>query len=329
MKQFKIRALLLKGLVTSVIGLISVSVLADGWNPNSRAPNRDSIVNTRHNLTLSYNIAAGGAGQAMDLFRNQYVEVCVYCHTPHGANSQVDAPIWNRTVNTSEYQIYDKPRTLNRPIGQPGPNSLTCLTCHDGTISIDSIINMPGSGNYSSSQETVMNTGFLDGWSNQGNSGPVGANSHFRMGTTRDNGFCTLCHNTDSTTTAMSDFTVFVIGTDLRNDHPIGIQYPEGPYGKAIGVDFHEPYKGFSNATGASMWFHDTNGNTYPDKTEPRMYNTGENFEVECASCHDPHGVPLNGRGTDFIPSFLRVSNGNVNTGDNNASGLCLTCHVK
>ena len=317
----------IKGTIVISAVLFSISAIADGWNPFSRAPNRDSISNTRHNLTLSYNVDAGGAGNAMDLFRNQYVEVCVYCHTPHGANSQVDAPLWNRTINTGEYQIYDKPRTLNRPIGQPGPNSLTCLSCHDGTISIDSIINMPGSGFYNRAQETAMDSTFLDQWGNSGRTGPVGL--HYRMGPSQDAGFCTLCHNNDNSQTSMSDFTVFVIGTDLRNDHPIGIQYPEGPYGKDIGVDFFEPYKGFSNASGADMWFHDSNGNTYPDKDEPRMYNTGENYEVECASCHDPHGVPINGPGTDFIPSFLRVSNGNANTGEGNPSGLCLTCHIK
>ena len=306
--------------------LFSASVLADGWNPNSRAPNRTSIEFTRHNLTLSYNTDAGGAGLVMDTVRNQYIEICVYCHTPHGANSQVDAPLWNRTVNTGTYQIYDKPRTLNRPIGQPGPNSLTCLSCHDGTISIDSIINMPASGNYSQAQETATNTTFLDTWGQTGTAPQLG---HFRMGPNLENGFCTLCHNTDGNDTAMSSFVVFTIGTDLRNDHPIGIQYPEGPYGKDIGVDFFEPYKGFTNASGYDMWFHDTNGNQYPDKEEPRMYNTGENFEVECASCHDPHGVPISGPGTTFIPSFLRVSNGNVNTGEGRSSGLCLTCHVK
>ena len=327
MKRFYINTII------GILGIIlSVGAYADGWNPLSKAPNRDSIEFTRHNLTLSYN----QAGQiVMDaIARNNYNEICVYCHTPHGANSQVNAPLWNRTVNTGEYQIYDKPRTLNRPIGQPGPNSLTCLSCHDGTISIDSIINMPGSGGYNKASETPGDhTPFLNSWAAKGGNAP--SLGHLRMGSpdgaVGSSEFCTLCHNSDdpSNQSAMSDFRVFVIGTDLRNDHPIGIQYPEGPYGKEIGIDFHEPYKGFTNATGASMWFHDTNGNTYPDKDEPRMYNTGENFEVECASCHDPHGVPINGPGSQFIPSFLRVSNGNVNTGEGNPSGLCLTCHVK
>jgi hypothetical protein len=42
---------------------------------------------------------------------------------------------------------------------------------------------------------------------------------------------------------------------------------------------------------------------------------------MECASYHDPHGVPSNGVGTVNNKAFMRVSN----TG----SALCLTCHVK
>ena len=47
----------------------------------------------------------------------------------------------------------------------------------------------------------------------------------------------------------------------------------------------------------------------------------GEGFEVECASCHDPHGVPSTGEGSTLLPSFLRVRNEN--------SAVCLTCHTK
>lgn len=312
---------------------------ADGWNPNSRATNRDSILNTRHNLTLSYNIDAGGAGNVMNLFRNNYFEVCVYCHTPHGANKLVNAPLWNRTINTSSYTIYDKPRTLNRPIGQPGPNSLTCLSCHDGTISIDSIINMPGSGGYSASQETgnqASTKAFLDTWQGTGPQNS-GGDQHFVMGKGPDVGKCTLCHNTDLSGTAMSDFTVFTIGTDLRDDHPIGIQFPTDF--ASGGVDFNEPTLDYVNPSGGGhMKVFDINGNGYPDKGEPRLYDSGDGPEVECASCHDPHGVPRNGEGSVFIPSFLRVSNGiqvpGVGGGASTfeggrPSGLCLTCHMK
>lgn len=306
--------------ISSVLYLsipLSNIVNADGWDPDTQASNRFSISNTRHNLTQSF--LADRAG-IMNIARSNYGEVCVYCHTPHGANRLIGAPLWNRTINQSEYTIYDKPRTLNQPIGQPGPNSLTCLTCHDGTIAIDSIINMPGSGNYSAAQEGAMNETFLDSWT-----GP-GIGNHWVLGTGTGGGTCTFCHNINEDFGA-PDYTVFTIGTDLRNDHPVGILYPTtiAPH-----IDFNEPELTFiSNSGGGEMRVFDLNGNGYPDKAEPRMYNTGDGPEVECASCHDPHGVPSQGPGSEFNPSFLRVSNGNVNTGVGEASGLCLTCHAK
>lgn len=51
------------------------------------------------------------------------------------------------------------------------------------------------------------------------------------------------------------------------------------------------------------------------------VYNTGGGFEVECAPCHDPHGVPSAGAGSPFIGTFLRIANAE--------SALCLTCHTK
>ena len=134
------------------------TAFADGWDPTSQASAIGSIANTRHNLTVSYN----SLGQVMDLARNNYGAICVYCHTPHGANGQIQAPLWNRTINPGNYTIYDKPTTLMRPIGLPGPNSLTCLSCHDGTIAIDSVLNMPGSGGYGNNEVGTSNMAFLD-----------------------------------------------------------------------------------------------------------------------------------------------------------------------
>lgn len=327
----KKKLLLAVGCITAVH---ASSAVADGWVPivppgtvpyQTRAPLNGSIANTRHNLTLSYNIAAGGAGVVMDVVRNNYGEICVYCHTPHGANTAVKAPIWNRTVNTGQYTIYDKPRTLNRPITQPGPNSLTCLSCHDGTISIDSIINMPGSGGWNASQMTSVDKAWLDTWPTKPQLG------HVELGVPVDDpnnppsqtgsgNKCTLCHNTNDS--GLPDFKVFAIGTDLRNDHAVGILFPDqfGP-----GVDFFQP----TGDVPGKMKFFDKNGNGFADKNEPRLYNSGDGPEVECASCHDPHGIPNAGPGSQFIPSFLRVSNGNANTGEGTSSGLCLTCHEK
>ncbi|HSO06820.1 MAG TPA: cytochrome c3 family protein, partial [Pelomicrobium sp.] len=91
-----------------------------------------------------------------------------------------------------------------------------------------------------------------------------------------------------------------------------GIRYPQ----PTVGFDFNEP----TRKVGALAYF-DVNANQHADSNEVRLYDTGEGYEVECASCHDPHGVPSGGAGSVFNPTFLRVSNA--------GSQLCLTCHVK
>ncbi len=323
--------------ITSQIALsislagISVFTLADGWDPDSRATNIGSIANTRHNLTLSYNKDAGGQGLIMDFARNDYGAICVYCHTPHGANKQINAPLWNRTVNPGNYTIYDKETTLGLAgrIGLPGPGSLTCLSCHDGTIAIDSILNMPGSAGYGNNELGTSDQNFLNSWSAAGKPGP--STTHFTMGdpagaanSVADNTCAnSACHASKGG--ARADFRVFVLGTDLRDDHVVGIRFPTtfGP-----GIDFNEP-----DITIPGKWaFYDTNGSGFAEKNEVRLYDSGEGPEVECASCHDPHGIPSNGPGTKFNPSFLRVNNSGVNAdgviGDG-PSALCLTCHAK
>lgn len=300
------------------------TTFADGWDPTSQAGAIGSIANTRHNLTVSYS----SLGQVMDLARNNYGAICVYCHTPHGANGQIQAPLWNRTVNPGNYTIYDKPTTLMRPIGLPGPNSLTCLSCHDGTIAIDSILNMPGSGGYGNNQVGTSNMAFLTQWSAAGQPGPSG--DHFVLGPElgTSNTGCAFCH-TSGNPFGAPDYSAFMLGTDLRNDHPIGVQFPTS-FGPEI--DFNEP-----NVKVPGKWaFFDVNGNNHADKNEVRLYDTGDGPEVECASCHDPHGIPSNGAGTRFNPSFLRVNNGIAGTHDGTTgivsdgpSALCLTCHSK
>ncbi len=351
MKNVRLTSALILGGITV---LCSSFAVADGWTPivgpndisyKTKAPLTGSITNTRHNLTQSFLGDASLMASAGGGVRNNYGEICVYCHTPHGANTTIKAPIWNRTIIPKEYKIYDKLRTLNRPIGQPGANSLTCLSCHDGTTAIDSIINMPGSGRFNANQQTVVDKGWLsDNWFNgtdaSGNKLTV---IHAEMGNEIPSDLskapvqtdkCAFCHNSD-TAGGPPDFRVFVIGTDLRNDHPIGILFPDtfGP-----GIDFNQP----TGTVIGKMKYFDINGNSHPDTNEPRLYDTGEGPEVECASCHDPHGIPMNNANrsdgvTRFIPSFLRVSNGQAVTAANplgaadsgRSSGLCLTCHDK
>ncbi len=297
------------------MGVLLMASLAQVAAADSDLPtkflNQGGVTNTRHNLTQ--NVAGLNSG-VMDPYRNNYGEVCVYCHTPHGANDVVQAPLWNHTATQASYTLYSElgTVTLTGNVTNPGTNSLTCLSCHDGTVAVDSIINMPGSGRYDPAQKTTVSETFLDSW------GAVGAGGlgHASLGpdTPSRPGFeCATCHQpiAQGGDFGATDFTVMVIGTDLRDDHPIGVNYPTvGP-----GVDFNETTGVRGNVT-----FFDDNGNTRPDSNEIRLYDTGQGPEVECASCHDPHGVRSPGSPT-FNATFLRVSN--------NGSGVCLTCHDK
>ncbi len=274
--------------------------------------NQGSIANTRHNMTQRQASGGGPSGAIMDPYRNDYAEVCVYCHTPHGANANVTLPLWNRTIKATTYTTYAAlgTSTLTQPVTQPGPNSLACLSCHDGQVAVDSIINMPGSGGYLAGQSAAQSNTFLNAWTNT--RGPD-ASVHIGLDPVANNG-CLACHSSGAgfVGAGATDFTVFVIGTDLRNDHPVGVRFPTpGP-----GVDFNP-----TNATRPTMKWFDRDGDSRPDTNEVRLYDSGDGFAVECASCHDPHGVPSGGSGSAFNPSFLRVSNA--------GSVLCLTCHIK
>ena len=72
-------------------------------------------------------------------------EICIVCHTPHGADTTVsDAPLWNHEVTTAAYTVYAS-ATLDAVPGQPNGVSKLCLSCHDGTVAIDSFGDNPGS----------------------------------------------------------------------------------------------------------------------------------------------------------------------------------------
>lgn len=64
-------------------------------------------------------------------------EICVFCHTPHNAKSPQLAPLWNHASTTATYTLYGSP-TMDRTPQQPGYSSKSCLSCHDGTVAIDS-----------------------------------------------------------------------------------------------------------------------------------------------------------------------------------------------
>jgi predicted CXXCH cytochrome family protein len=109
------------------------------------------------------------------------------------------------------------------------------------------------------------------------------------------------------------------LGTDLRNDHPISIQYAGSVNGGTPNDADFKAAKKVTVASGTVVYYIDTNGDSAKDKHDLPLYNrtegslTGEPL-VECATCHDPHTENT---------TFLRNSAGN------NGSATCLSCHTK
>jgi predicted CXXCH cytochrome family protein len=66
-------------------------------------------------------------------------EICVVCHTPHNADVAMGAvPLWSHTTTTRQFEMYTSPTMDAISTGQPSAGSLLCLSCHDGTVAIDS-----------------------------------------------------------------------------------------------------------------------------------------------------------------------------------------------
>lgn len=249
---------------------------------------RAGIFNTKHNLgSTGINAASQFSGTR---------EICVFCHTPHGANEAAAVPLWNRNLDPNGFQTYDQmgTTTLDAHVEQIGSVSLACLSCHDGTQAMDSLLNEPGSGR--------IVQGFNTGrWSGQAST---------------VNGRIALPH------------VVTNLSKDLTNDHPVGIQYAGGGY-SSVNPSGPGADKDFNQANTAivgteRVWWVNTpvEGSLAFEKTDMKLYTrvgTRGRFAgepqpyVECASCHDPH--------VDYNPTFLRV--------DPKGSVVCLTCHAK
>lgn len=97
------------------------------------------ITNSKHDFSstggsAAYNNAAAGT------------QICIYCHTPH--NAKVSALLWNRNAGTATLTVYNKSvsGTLQlNAITAIGTTSTLCLSCHDGTVGVDSYASNAGS----------------------------------------------------------------------------------------------------------------------------------------------------------------------------------------
>ncbi|MCB1917540.1 MAG: hypothetical protein KDG52_17730 [Rhodocyclaceae bacterium] len=254
---------------------------------------------TKHNLT-----ASGPGPNQLTSDPGNTQEICVFCHTPHGANTDASAPLWNKNIpDPTGYQMYSS-TTMDAATIQVGSVSAACLSCHDGTQAMDNMINTPGSGtNPSADPATAI---YVWDTTNGGTANGI-----------------------------MPATSIANLGQDLTNDHPIGIQYCGGGLtgagdvvnGTCADGDFNAASTRVINGTQV-FWVNTSAGaSTDREKNDIILYTrdfTGATpagpavgASVECASCHDPH---VEAKAATEV-SFLRVSQAN--------SGVCLACHNK
>lgn len=82
---------------------------------------------------------AGIKGSAHDFSAlSERQQICIFCHKPHDGDQSVsDAPLWNHQSTTKQFQLYNSP-TIDAAVSQPTGASKLCLSCHDGTVAVDS-----------------------------------------------------------------------------------------------------------------------------------------------------------------------------------------------
>ena len=62
-------------------------------------------------------------------------QMCAICHTPHNSQTAV-VPLWNHGATTASFTLYSSP-TFKASTTQPTGASRACLSCHDGTVALD------------------------------------------------------------------------------------------------------------------------------------------------------------------------------------------------
>ena len=259
-----------------------------------------------------HDLGTGGGAQATTAATT---EVCVFCHTPHGATTGAAVPLWNKTLPAAtSYTRYSSlnTSTLDGEEADVGSVSLACLSCHDGSQAMDTVINAPGSGGYNAAGAEIDPAAIGTMTGTVGAPGPGG--------------------------------TIPNLETDLSNDHPISIEYAGGACTTTLAdcdpatstaprtdKDFNAIQ--YASINNTNQWWidvptWDSTGDGTRDQTGvadtreksdiilyARTFTAGEGPSVECGSCHDPH------EDTARPVSFLRIANSN--------SDVCLACHIK
>jgi predicted CXXCH cytochrome family protein len=115
---------------TLILSLVILLTLGIAYIANA------GISGTKHDLSST------GSGTIKASAGQQGDEICIWCHTPHAANSaMLGAPLWNKATPASSYTMYGTTVAGNATDATPSASAKACLSCHDGVAGVNSLIN--------------------------------------------------------------------------------------------------------------------------------------------------------------------------------------------
>jgi len=199
----------------------------------------NNIENTLHNLST---VGATSGPES---------QICVFCHTPHGANRDtqaqaIEAPLWNRKLSSGIFSTYDSLSTQAK-VGEPTGSSKLCLSCHDGSLATNNLSVVAGKIDQRIGVEDIR---MPDG---------LGADTGF----TRN------------------------LSQDLTNDHPISFSFLEskedGKRLKELDPEIRDPQDTDVD------YLIDEENLFFPTKDKAKLVPLDKDEMVQCSTCHDPH----------------------------------------
>lgn len=276
----------------------------------------NNVTKTLHNLS-AYN--PDSLVRAVEVADTGDTRVCVFCHIPHSGNI-VAAPLWNKTLSTENYTMYDSEflRRIDYPVptdlgsdGGPGTRSRQCLSCHDGTVAVGSV------SVYNAVQdETIVMTG-------------TGVDLEGKL-----------------TSDAMG-----YMGIDLSVHHPVGYQYIKDDTTYRRGFDGNTTYvtaelKAVADVNTTNIKLYTYGSDQYvecsschnPHTTNKKFMrvdtvgnNHAQNVVETCTSCHDKSG--WTGSAHENVDVLVVYGAADTNLSDHYetrkvAEFGCINCHT-
>jgi hypothetical protein len=215
------------------------------------------ISNTKHNLTST---GPGGVK-----FTDTNADMCKFCHLVHDANT-ANGTLWARPAPTgiawtAGNTLTSDGTVLDSTNAALGAGSQKCLSCHDGTVALNTVIN--AGGQYS--QVALGSTAL-------GGANIVAGTNVFLRGST--------------------------YMANLNGQHPVGIPFAGQSGSLAVAAEYGTASVA-GCASGVPVCV--AGATTPAAGAFIKLYGAAGAYQVECSSCHEPHAENVGGNFPFFL----------------------------